>query len=262
MPLTSRTARSDAEWAWATGIRVLVATVSPSVAGVPESSLLSATTRVLRLRSGLPRADRPAGLTDDVCFSPDLVEAFIKAYTAPGDLVFDPFAGFGTTLHTAELMGRRALGFEIDSERVLYARSRLTNPSFMQHVDAREADWSSVPRFNLTITSPPYMTKHDHEQNPLSGYQTLDGNYARYLSDLQQIYRGIASRAAGPDARLVVNVANLNTTRLAWDVGAALADVLTFEREIVLDWDRPQDWFTQDYCLIFRPQSDQAGCLP
>ena len=69
----------------------------------------------------------------------------------------------------------------------------------------------------------------------------------------QDIYRDIAGRAAGPDARLIVNVANLRGTRLAWDVGDALAEVLTFEREIVIDWDRPQDWFTQDYCLIFKP---------
>mgnify|MGYP001331270960 CR=1 FL=1 len=80
------------------------------------------------------------------------------------------------------------------------------------------------------------------------------GDYCRYLSDLQQIYRGIARRADGPDARIVVNVANLTTTMLAWDVGGALAEVLAFEREIVADWDRPQEWFTMDYCLIFRPR--------
>ena len=97
------------------------------------------------------------------------------------------------------------------------------------------------------------MTKENHEQNPLSGYQTLDGDYASYLTDLQDIYRGIAGRAAGPDARLIINVANLHGTRLAWDVGEALADVLAFEREIVIDWDLPQEWFTQDYCLIFKP---------
>ena len=223
-----------------------------SVADVAEHVELS-TSRVLRVRSRLPRADRPPEYGDDVCFSPDLVAAFIEAYTAPGDLVFDPFAGFGTTLRTAEQMGRRALGFEIDESRVTFARRDLANPAWMRHVDVRETDWSSVPRFQLSMTSPPYMTRQDHEQNPLSGYQTLDGDYARYLTDLQDIYRDIAGRAAGPDARLIVNVANLRGTRLAWDVADALAEVLTFEREIVIDWDRPQDWFTQDYCLIFNP---------
>jgi hypothetical protein len=70
--------------------------------------------------------------------------------------------------------------------------------------------------------------------------------------DLQQIHRGIAGRADGPDARIVINVANLRSTQLAWDVGAALSEVLIFDCEVVLHWDNPQDWFTQDYCLIFR----------
>jgi hypothetical protein len=208
------------------------------VADVNLDRELSTSSRVLRVRSQLARSDRPSEYADDICFSPDLVASFIEAYT---------------TLRTAERLGRRALGFEIDKSRVAYARQDLADPDWMRHVDVRNADWSTVQPFQLSMTSPPYMTKHDHKQNPLSGYQTLDGNYARYLTDLHDIYRGIAGRAAGPDAHLVVNVANLHGTRLAWDVGDALAEVLTFDREIVIDWDRPQDWFTQDYCLVFRP---------
>lgn len=189
-----------------------------------------------------------------------MVAALVNAYTDAGDLVFDPFAGFGTTVATAQRLGRAAIGLEIDAARVAYAKATLTDPSSMREEDAREFDWPTLPEFTLSITSPPYMTRDDHEQNPLSGYQTLDGNYARYLRDLQQIYRGIATRAVGPEARIVVNVANLPSTPLAWDVGAALSQVLTFEREVVLDWDEPQDWFTQDYCFIFRPRA--AGQLP
>ena len=220
---------------------------------MPDHDVLSTETRFLHLRSQLPRADRPAEFADDLCFTSELVAAFVDAYTVPGDLVFDPFTGFGTALRSAEEMGRRALGFEIDENRVAFARSQVADPTWVQRMDVRQVDWSSVPRFQLSITSPPYMTRQDHEEDPLSGYRTLDGDYSRYLSDLQQIYRGISDRAAGPDARLIVNVANLHGTRLAWDVGTSLAEVLSFEREIVIDWDRPQDWFTQDYCLVFRP---------
>ncbi len=41
------------------------------------------------------------------------------------------------------------------------------------------------------------------------------------LTELQEIYLAVGGRAAGPDARVVVNVANLHGTRLAWDVDAA-----------------------------------------
>ena len=210
-------------------------------------------TRVLRLPARLPRTDRPADAVDDLCFTQDLVEAMINAYSRAGDVVVDPFAGYGTTVITAERLGRIGVGFEIDAERVAYARSRLRDSDAVREQDVRVVDWSTLPRFALSVTSPPYMTRTDHDQNPLSGYRTLDGDYQQYLRDLQDIYRGLAGRAAGPDTKIVVNVANLRCTPLAWDVGSALSEVLSFEREIVIDWDEPQDWFTQDYLMLFRP---------
>lgn len=49
--------------------------------------------------------------------SPPLVVArFIRLFSKPGDLVLDPFAGYGTTLVEARKLGRRAIGYEIDHE--------------------------------------------------------------------------------------------------------------------------------------------------
>ena len=55
---------------------------------------------------------------DDVRYSESLVEHFLEQYTQKGDVVFDPFAGFGTTLFVAERMGRVPYGVEIDQDRV------------------------------------------------------------------------------------------------------------------------------------------------
>lgn len=197
--------------------------------------------------------ERPAGFVEDLTYTPGLVRAFLEEYTEPGEVVLDPFAGFGTTLLVAEEMGRRPIGFEILPDRVQFVRSRLQQPTAILAVDSRTADWSGLPVINFSMTSPPYMTRADHEQNPLSGYQTPDGDYAGYLEDLTVIYRRLVERMV-PGGRLVVNVANLTLHRtcLAWDVGAALSTVLDFEREIIIDWDQPQEWFTQDYCLVFR----------
>lgn len=49
----------------------------------------------------------------------------IKALSRPGDLVLDPFAGSGTTLVTAALLGRRYLGMEILAEYWKTACGRL-----------------------------------------------------------------------------------------------------------------------------------------
>lgn len=211
--------------------------------------------RILSLQSER-RPERPADFADDLTYSRGLVRAFVEEYTRPGDVVFDPFTGFGTTLEVAEQLGRRPLGFEILPDRVDHVRTRLTDPEAIRVEDARTVDWGTLPMIDFCMGSPPYMTKVDHAQNPLSGYRTQDGDYAAYLADLTDIYRRIAEHCS-PDARIVINVANLTLERtcLAWDVGTAVGRVLDFEREVIIDWSEPQDWFTQDYCLVFRPRS-------
>jgi site-specific DNA-methyltransferase (adenine-specific) len=43
-----------------------------------------------------------------------LMELIVRDYSRPGDLVVDPCAGMGTTLRAAKLLGRRAIGAEVD----------------------------------------------------------------------------------------------------------------------------------------------------
>lgn len=57
-----------------------------------------------------------------------LLERIIALVTAPGNLVFDPFSGSGTTLVAAELLGRRAVGSDVSAEAVELARQRLAQP--------------------------------------------------------------------------------------------------------------------------------------
>ncbi|MEQ7128472.1 DNA methyltransferase [Actinopolymorpha sp. B11F2] len=185
-------------------------------------------------------------------FTPELVEAFLDEYTKPGDVVFDPFAGFGTTLVVAERMGRRPLGIEIMAERVEVVRAKLEDPSAILCADTRNLDRLDLPPIDFSITSPPYMSREDHPQNPLTGYQTLDGDYQTHLDELAAIYRRVATCLA-PGGTVVINAANLrlHSTRLAWDIGQAVSTVLTYEREVVIDWDEPPTWLTNDYCLVF-----------
>ncbi len=48
-------------------------------------------------------------------FSPEFTRGAIRAFTAPGDLVLDPFMGGGTTLVEALASGRTAIGSDISS---------------------------------------------------------------------------------------------------------------------------------------------------
>lgn len=55
-----------------------------------------------------------------------VIRRFIALYSSPGDLIVDPFAGFGTILREAVSMGRRGLGWDIDRTCVAEAEDRLT----------------------------------------------------------------------------------------------------------------------------------------
>lgn len=54
-----------------------------------------------------------------------LIAKLILASSRPGDLVFDPFVGSGTTCVVAKKLGRHYLGVEIDEEYCLWAAKRL-----------------------------------------------------------------------------------------------------------------------------------------
>lgn len=54
-----------------------------------------------------------------------LMQALVAAYSEPGDLVVDAYAGSGTTLIAASQMGRRSIGAEMDAGRYALAARRL-----------------------------------------------------------------------------------------------------------------------------------------
>jgi DNA modification methylase len=54
-----------------------------------------------------------------------LVDPIIKGCSDPGDLVFDPFTGSGTTAVAAVLDGRKFLGTEINPKYAEIARLRV-----------------------------------------------------------------------------------------------------------------------------------------
>lgn len=61
-------------------------------------------------------------------FPEQLVEDQIRTWTNPGDVVYDPFMGSGTTAKVAGLLGREWFGSEISAEYVELAVRRLEGP--------------------------------------------------------------------------------------------------------------------------------------
>jgi site-specific DNA-methyltransferase (adenine-specific) len=54
-----------------------------------------------------------------------LMEALIRDFTDPGDLICDPFAGSASTLVAAKRLGRRAIGFEREPAYCAMAEKRI-----------------------------------------------------------------------------------------------------------------------------------------
>ena len=212
----------------------------------------------LHVPSVLPRPDRPPGYDEDVEFSEALVEHFVREFSQPGDVVLDPFVGFGTTLVVAERLGRKGVGIEMRPDRADLCRTRVSDGASVITGDARELRTLGIGPIDFSMTSPPYMTKDNHPENPLNAYRSLDGDYERYLADLRDVYVQVAELLK-PEGVAVVNVANIRVggpdiTPLAWDVGRVLSDVLHFEGEVVVCHDIEPAELTNDYCLVFRRQ--------
>jgi len=66
-----------------------------------------------------------------------LAEICVNLGSRPGDLVFDPYAGMGTTLLAASKWGRDAVGIELNPETFLGARHRLINEGLADFEDPK-----------------------------------------------------------------------------------------------------------------------------
>ncbi len=75
------------------------------------------------------------------CFKPQLPAFFIERLSRPGESVYDPFMGRGTTPIQAALMGRRPLANDINPLSALLTRPRLSSPS----TDAVAAKLATLP---------------------------------------------------------------------------------------------------------------------
>jgi DNA modification methylase len=214
----------------------------------------------LLLRAADLVAERPADTADDIHFTEALAASVIGYASQPGDLVLDPFAGYGTTVAVAERMGRRTIGIELVQEHLEIARRRSSGQARLILGDARRVGELVTEPIDLVLTSPPYMAGADHPQNPLAGYATDDGDYATYLVQLGAIFAQVATLLR-PGGRLVVNVANVvatdgTVTPLASDMATAIDRHVPLLGITTLRWDVPPAGLDGDYLLWFaRPHA-------
>lgn len=207
-------------------------------------------------------AERPPGADEDVHMLADIVDHIIERCTKPGDLVLDPFAGFGTTVDRAAVLGRQVIGIETLPARVAYLQHRVPQAHIVEGDSRRVLSTlhTLVPDraatdIELILTSPPYMTATHHPADPLTGYEGSDGEYGRYLQELG----GVAAQCArliAPGGFVVWNVADIHhkgrTTQLVADCARVLAEHLSLVGITEIIWDRYPHDLISDALLVFQ----------
>ncbi len=101
-------------------------------------------------------ANRLHEISYRACFKPQLPRFFIERLTCPGQVVYDPFMGRGTTVLEAALLGRVPLGCDISPLSRFLVAPRLS-PVFLQDVEER-------------LEAVPWQTNEDCPQDLLVFY--------------------------------------------------------------------------------------------
>jgi tRNA G10 N-methylase Trm11 len=98
---------------------------------------------------------------------PELARRIVSEYSTPGERVLDPMAGIGTSIVEATLLGRRAIGVELEKRWATLAEDNLdlmlAGPK-RRRAEIRVGDARCLPEvlgrlsgtIDLIVTSPPY----------------------------------------------------------------------------------------------------------
>ncbi|MGO1068686.1 DNA methyltransferase [Lysobacter sp. CA199] len=200
---------------------------------------------------------------------------FVRHFSRPGQCVFDPFCGFGTTLLAAALEGREGCGIEIDAGRAELARERLRRHGIDAPIAVGSLPHAEIPRaIDLCLTNVPYFGCRwpTDEGDPSEGQLYLENDYATYLHRLRDIFHAV--RGALPDdgfcIAMVENVViEQRMLPLAWDLGQLLGGLFVAREERLLCYPREAQALpaaathsnrSHEYALVFQ-KTREAICI-
>jgi DNA modification methylase len=145
-------------------------------------------------------------------FPPEFAAAAIECFSAPGDVVLDPYMGGGTTPVEALTRGRRVVGSDINSLSIFLARAK-TTPLGAEEFEAVR-NWAIELQATLT---------YRHPRSEVAAY--LDDRRTRNLSaaPLRSLKKAVAIALSAADTLPTDNAQNfarcvlLRTARRALD---------------------------------------------
>ena len=151
-------------------------------------------------------------------FAPQIARNIIEMYTEKGESVLDPMVGAGTTLIEAKLLGRDALGMDINPEAVELATEGLRfkhRPESEQKVmvgDARDLSHIEDESFDLVLTHPPYMNIIKYSQGRIAGDLSNIGSLPKFCDEMEKIAKELL-RVLKPDRYCAILVGDTRKGR-------------------------------------------------
>lgn len=189
----------------------------------------------------------------DIKYPESLVRHFLKLHTKPGDKIFDPFSGLGTTLFVAEEMKRIPYGVEHDGGRQEWVAGQMRHWTNLKRGDAADMLRMGFPKMDFAMTSPPYMPKQ-HKWNPLYGGDPKHAGYDAYLKRMAHIF-GKMQKLLKRNAVFILQADNLPGriyTPLVRDLGMAAERHFQLQDEAIIAWEGGRPDYRHTHCLVFR----------
>jgi DNA modification methylase len=190
---------------------------------------------------------------EDIRCADSLVEYCLNTYSEKGQVIFDPFSGFGTSLLIAEELGRLGYGIEYSKPKADYVQRLLEHPERLIHGDSRKLMEYDLPLIDLCFTSPPYTNQADTE-NPFVDFRARGFDYPSYLEEMGNIFSQVSQKMK-PSGHLVIEASNLKkngqVTTLAWDIAREVSRHFHFDGETIVCWEDYGYGYNHSYCLVF-----------
>ena len=198
--------------------------------------------------------DAPPFEGNDLKSPEGLYRHIYNQYTKKGDKIFDPFVGLGTTMFTAEEMGRIPFGIEAEEQKQQWVAGQLENWMHVVNDDSYNVDKYDIPKIDLIVTCPPFMEAHT-KWNPLYGGDPKYAGYDKYLKRMELIFKKLTN-ILKKNGTLIIEIQNINRngkfTPLRHDITNAVSKHYKQINETIVVWDNLKSPRPVTTLLIFK----------
>lgn len=226
--------------------------------------------------SDIRKTPEEAALKHPAMFPVALPYRLIECLTnADQKVVLDPFAGVGSTVLAAAMLGKQGIGIEISKEYVEVARGRLASrlvgssgSGVMHEADADDLLRVVAPgSVDLVVTSPPYWDillqrrTADYKEVRHYGEDPRDvgriRSYSKFIAALGKIFAWVF-QALKPGGHCCFVLMDLRKKAKLYPYHMDVTHMMTrlgFELEDIIIWDRRQDYSNLrplGYPFVFR----------